>query len=462
MVRRLALRIIKLLKRTHEFRDPIHNFIRLDRQERSIVDSEPFQRLRHIHQLALTSLVYPGASHRRFEHSLGVMHLAKQVFDVVTHENHIHPDVEHIIPDRPQLPRWRTALSIAALCHDLGHLPFSHAAEKRLLPKGEDHESITLALIESDLIRPLLSKGQNVDVLDVKKLAVGKKKLSSKKVSFTDWEALLSEIIVGDAFGVDRVDYLLRDSYHLGVEYGKFDHTKLVDSLRILPRSGSEGGSREPTLGVEENGLHSAEALLLARYFMYEQVYFHNVRRIYDMHLIDFMTELYGAGSYSMNLNFHLSQTDNEVTAAIRSAATDHMAKGHESAKAICTRGHYRMVYSRSPSDLELLQQSFAAGSLVPEEGAALSPAHYIYAALCHEFGAERVKKDLYIQDSGSNSFPVLMPDGRIEDSMALSTVLRNLPLTVVDYIYASSDVAEQVKRWIEANRNAVLTGAKK
>ena len=72
------------VKREHEFRDPIHNFITLDRQERKLVDSEPFQRLRQIHQLALTYLVYPGASHKRFEHSLGVMHLAGRVFDIVT------------------------------------------------------------------------------------------------------------------------------------------------------------------------------------------------------------------------------------------------------------------------------------------------------------------------------------------------------------------------------------------
>src|SRR5438132_2750295 len=109
---------------------------------------------------------------------------------------------------------------------------------------------------------------------DIAKLAVGKKKLPDEP--FSDWEALLSEIIVGDAFGVDRMDYLLRDSYHAGVAYGKVDHYRLIDTLRILPHQ----QSGEATLGIEAGGLHSAEALLLARYFMYTQLYFHPVRQI--------------------------------------------------------------------------------------------------------------------------------------------------------------------------------------
>ncbi len=250
------------VKRLHEFRDPIYNFISLDRQERLLVDSVPFQRLRQIHQLALTYNVYPGASHKRFEHSLGVMHLAGLVFDVVTDPANRHPDTDYMFPDN--LTQWRITIRLAALCHDLGHLPFSHAAEKKLLPEGIDHEILTLKIIDSDHLKDVWRSGSNINKEDVKKLAVGSKKL--KDVNFgADWEAVLSEIITGDSFGVDRIDYLLRDSYHLGVSAGRFDHAKLIQSLRILPRSGSEEGSREPALGVELNGVHSAEALLLAR-----------------------------------------------------------------------------------------------------------------------------------------------------------------------------------------------------
>ena len=107
------------------------------------------------------------------------------------------------------------------------------------------------------------------------------------------------------------MDYLLRDSYHAGVAYGRFDHFRLIDTLRILPSG--EGESAQPTLGVEEGGLHSAEALLLARYYMYSQVYFHPVRRIYDIHLKDFLAADLPSGKFPTDLESHLQNTDNEV-----------------------------------------------------------------------------------------------------------------------------------------------------
>lgn len=127
----------------HEIRDPIHVFIKLDNDEREVLNSYPFQRLRHIHQLAMSYLVYPGATHKRFEHSLGVMELAARVFDVVTNNFNIHRKVRELIPeisDKDKIGYWRRVLRMAAICHDLGHLPFSHAAEKELLPAGWDHE----------------------------------------------------------------------------------------------------------------------------------------------------------------------------------------------------------------------------------------------------------------------------------------------------------------------------------
>ena len=130
-------------KNTHEIRDPIHVFVRLDSDERKVLNSRCFQRLRHIHQLALTYLVYPGASHKRFEHSLGVMELADRVYDVVTNTAHLTDDLRGRLPPLTiddQREYWRRVLRMAALCHDLGHLPFSHAAEKELLPECWDHE----------------------------------------------------------------------------------------------------------------------------------------------------------------------------------------------------------------------------------------------------------------------------------------------------------------------------------
>ena len=103
------------------------------------MNSRAFQRLRHIHQLALSYLVYPGATHKRFEHSLGVMELAGRAFDAITEANNINDDIRQLFPqiiDIKYLVYWRKVLRIAALCHDMGHLPFSHAAEKELFPEG--------------------------------------------------------------------------------------------------------------------------------------------------------------------------------------------------------------------------------------------------------------------------------------------------------------------------------------
>lgn len=446
------------VKRLHEIRDPIHNFIQLDRRERAFVDSQPFQRLRHINQLALSPLVYPGATHKRFEHSLGVMHLAQRVFDIVTKPENIHPDIEHIIPDRDDLHYWRTALSIAALAHNIGHIPFSHAAEKRLLERGADHETLTIDLLASDYLNSVWEFGYRIDPKDVQKLAVGQKKL--RETSFTTWESILSEIITGDSFGVDRIDYLLRDSYHAGVTYGYFDHIKMIESLRILPKSSETEGSLEPTLGIELSGLHSSEAMLLARYFMYEQVYFHPVRRIYDQHLIDFMAQHYGENGYSRDIEFHLSQTDNEVTVAIRNAFRDRAAAGHLAAQAILGRQHYRLVYSYNPSDQQTLRESIEEGRLAIEENQPLvSPARRIFDLLCKEFGKENFKEDLYIQGASYAVFPVLMPDNRIEISISLSPVLRNFPRMTVDTIYTSPNMIEKSKTWIAKNRDRVLRG---
>ena len=271
-----------MIKNTHEIRDAIHTFVQFDSHERKVLDSRPFQRLRHINQLALTHLVYPGATHKRFEHSLGVMELADRIFRVVTEPENVNDSVRSILPTlgRPdELRYWRRVVRAAALCHDLGHLPFSHAGEKEgLLPDGWNHERLTVEFIRSQEMRDIwqeLTPPLGTD--DIAKLAVGAKE-GAKFIGsvFSDWEAILAEIIVGDAFGADRMDYLLRDSHHMGVAYGRFDLYRLIDTLRILPPAPEETEiqSNEPTLGVEEGGLHSVEALLLARYAMFSQVYF--------------------------------------------------------------------------------------------------------------------------------------------------------------------------------------------
>jgi len=440
----LTLESLTVPKNVHEIRDPIHVFVRLDSPEREVLNSRPFQRLRHIHQLALTYLVYPGATHKRFEHSLGVMELAGRVFDVVTHPDNLTDDIKELLPplkNEDERRYWRRVVRMAALCHDIGHLPFSHAAEKELLPQGWDHERLTRDLISCDEMRQIWEAMRPpLDYRDIVKLAVGPKK--GKDLKFSDWEAILSEIIVGDAFGVDRMDYLLRDSHHAGVAYGKFDHYRLIDTLRILqtPPSDAEGGLTEPALGVEEGGIQSAEALMLARYFMYSQVYLHAIRRIYDIHLKEFLKAWLEGGAFSTDLQRHLAMTDNEVTAAMLDAAFDAGKPGHLHARRIVRREHFKVAYERHPKDVEINQEAGRA----------------VFEALSAEFGTGHFHRDRYRQGSGAPDFPVRIRDG-IVSSLSISDALNRVPVISIDYVFAERSMLDKATRWLTRNKVEII-----
>lgn len=438
-----------MTKTEHEIRDPIHVFVRLDSDERQVLDSRPFQRLRHIHQLGMTHLLYPGATHRRFEHSLGVMELASRVFDVVTRPEKITEEIRDQLPEIDQVHKreyWRRVLRMAALCHDVGHLPFSHTAEKELLPKGWEHERLTREIICDKEMRTIWEGvTPPLRTEDLVKLAVGPKK--APDISFTNWETVLAEIIVGDAFGVDRMDYLLRDSHHIGVAYGRFDHYRLIDTLRILPAPPSDaseariGGSREPSLGVEEGGLQSAEALLLARYFMYSQVYFHPVRRIYDIHLKDFLREWLPDGVFSTDLEGHLALTDNEISAAFLKAAVEPAAKGHDHAQRIVMHNHFKRLYVPSRNDLKIN----------PDAGTA------VFHEAQKKFGPENMRYDRYAEKGQVYEFPVYSTDNSTVSSTSRSQVLGSMPLASVDCVFVNRKSLKEAISWLDEHKDSII-----
>ena len=434
-------------KYRHEIRDPIHVFIRLDTDERNVLDSRPFQRLRQIHQLALTYLVYPGATHRRFEHALGVMELASRTYDIITRQENVHYDcVREILPEYGSIEHkyWLRVLRMAGLCHDLGHLPFSHGAENRLLPSGWNHERITAEIIRSGEMQEIWDKmTPPLNATDIAKVALGPKNL---KEDFSDWEAVLSEVIVGNTFGVDRIDYLLRDSLHVGVAYGKFDHYRLIDTLRILPKGSSEDDSSEPTLGLDYGGLQSAEALLWARYFMFSQVYFHRVRRIYDIHLADFLKDWLESGQFPTDVESHLALTDNEVTVGLREVSLNPEHRAHHHAKRIIERNHFRLLWERNPNDLKINPTN------APE---------CIYEAVCEKFGAEFIRYDSYRQKGGSQFFPVRLKDGRISQSVELSDTLEKIPIVAIDFVFIDGDHLAEARKWLNEKRQEILESKK-
>ncbi len=438
---------------TVEIRDPLHIFVRLDSAEQGVLNSQPFQRLRHIHQLALTYLVYPGGTHRRFEHSLGVMELATRIFDVVTNPLNVeHEQVRSVIPEDPiQLQYWRRVLRMAALCHDLGHLPFSHAAEDELLPDGWDHERISREYVLSGEMRRLWEGMEPpINPEHVSALAVGP---SSAGESLGAWRGILNEVITGDVFGADRIDYLLRDSIHTGVAYGRFDHFRLIDTLRILPSAPAGPGgeesetdeAREPTLGIDYGGVQSAEALLLARYFMYSQVYFHRTRRIYDIHLKDFLREWRAdyEGQLPTSLDEHLAITDNEVLTAIRAESAGPVSRLQELAIRLTDRRQrFALLYEPGPADLE---RNADAGIQVAEHAT-------------ERYGDDAVRVDSYRNVSEAFDFPVLRRDGQVVSSTGVSEVLREVPSARFEYVFIDRQYLEDAREWIENNRDELIT----
>ncbi len=334
---------------TKRIYDPVHGFIRFDEHEKRLINSFPFQRLHYIRQLGLAYFVYPGATHTRFEHSLGVMELATRMYRQLCRT--VRPDLFHFIPRKGSLEYvyWEKVLRMAALCHDLGHLPFSHVAEKEFLGAA-GHEKLTMEMICSPILKevwdlldatPLFQMNNKSSIRDdVVKISIGERKykeLYQTKEGFSSWERILSQIITADFFGADRIDYLLRDSRGTGIVYGLFDYLQLIECLRILPSiEHPQEGYLE--LGIDENGMESCEALLLARHFMHRRVYQYASIQSYNFHMRRFLTTSYTKEDFLDNLDTMIMTNDSQVIVALHLAAFDPSHKGHEDAKRIVFR----------------------------------------------------------------------------------------------------------------------------
>ena len=330
----------------------MHRFIRLSPLESKLIHTLPFQRLHYIHQLGITFLVYPGAMHRRFEHSLGAMELATRIYDEVMGRS-----LSAALPSAtktaliaclpaersPELFYWRAILRFAALCHDLGHLPFSHAAEKQLLgPAG--HEKWTAHLIKSAHLLPIWEAFAKCSIKrdvveDLLKIALGPKTwttLYPDLPPLTSWEQLVSEMLTGDFFGADRIDYLLRDAQCSGLAYGTFDYHQLLETLHVLP---SDGKANAFALGVEQNGIASCEALLLSRHYMYKRLYQHPTVKAYSFHLQRFMKTVCGTIDETVSVDAYLHMTDHQILTKLSNASVDAAHPGHRDAVALYLRG---------------------------------------------------------------------------------------------------------------------------
>ena len=230
-----------------EIKDPVHGYVYITEPEKNVIDSYPMQRLRRLRQLAGSEYVYPGANHTRFEHCLGVMYLAGKVLE--------NPNISRVVSDEEV-----DVTRISALLHDAGHGPFSHVFEHLLIKDLEKtHEDITSWIIEKSEVGDKLSK-MGFNPKEVGALAVGK--LHKKDHAFLDQ-------IISSAVDVDKQDFIVRDTYHTGAEYGFIDVFRLIHALDVLGEN----------LAVEIGALSALEAFMIARIESFKSIYFHRVGR---------------------------------------------------------------------------------------------------------------------------------------------------------------------------------------
>lgn len=238
---------MKMLEKSQVFRDPIYGYITVKYEVISkLIDTFEFQRLRRIKQLAGVSMIYPSAEHSRFSHCLGVYHLATTIIKSTEIANHLN--------EREQL-----LFLVSALLHDIGHGPYSHAFEDVF---ETDHEKIGAEIIvNSKNITEILSEIDSEFATNVSEILLKKGKYP------------IIEQLISSQLDIDRLDYLVRDTYFTGAFYGIIDVDKIIRSIRVLNNQ----------VVFKESGLSAIESYLISRYHMYNQVYFHKSVRAYEL-----------------------------------------------------------------------------------------------------------------------------------------------------------------------------------
>jgi HD superfamily phosphohydrolase len=251
-------------------RDPLWNNIRVDPLALRLIDTTAFQRLRYVRQLGLAFLVYPGASHSRFEHALGTYHLARRALLLLDERDGLRD-----VPESSQ-----TEVSIAALLHDIGHYPFSHALEEI---GALNHEEVAQPLICSGEVGAILraelgdeAPGHIVDLIRGKS------------------DQPLQGLISG-SLDLDKIEYLRRDALMCGVPYGDIDADRLLNSLVLMQGENISG------IGIQEKGLSAVESLLFAKYQMYRNVYWHHAVRSATAMYKRLVSDALDAGSLTAN-----------------------------------------------------------------------------------------------------------------------------------------------------------------
>ena len=301
-----------------EIRDPIHGAIAVSPDETAVVDHPFVQRLRNVRATGFAHLPFPGATHSRYAHSLGVMHLSGGAFDSAYRAWKLDPIVRE---------RFRQCVRLAALCHDLGHPPFSHCTEFAMPPVADlgiawyrdrpdrkaTHEDYTIAILQRSSLHDVIGQGFPFTARHVATLISPDIDPDDDffVVGGIDHRPILSQFVSSE-LDVDRLDYLVRDSYYSGARYGQVDVAWLISNLVAHERDG------RATLGLDHAAVYAFDDFMIARHHMFLMVYFHHKSVAYEELLKRWVQRDAGAWTLPADLDNYLAIDDIALEAHLR------------------------------------------------------------------------------------------------------------------------------------------------
>jgi hypothetical protein len=420
-------------------RDPIHGTVEVDDAELQVIDHPFFQRLRLVKQLGFGDQAFPGATHTRYAHSLGAMHVASRVFDAIFRRDaRLEPS---------QAARYRRALRFAVLLHDLGHPPLSHASEQMLPPRERlglerwltadelagraTHEDYTLRLLlDSDLglilDRLLSADGLASDSIAFLVTGIPQGAGAVFRTGGVDWGPLLSQVVSSE-LDADRMDYLLRDSFYTGVAYGRYDLEWLVQNVTARIE-----GDRA-YLALSSRAIFTFEDFLLSRYHMFASVYYHYKSVCYDHLLGLWAKQAAGELEVPADPDGFLNYDDVFLWEALRRSRS-------EWAQRIVRRQPYRLLVEVKPMDRGIDRKTLRAG---------------LHAEQIDFFEAEsRGELSKYFGGGGHVAAPIYVvpavgPERRIEDYTPLYK--RYAEKLALYRVYCRPDRFERARKLLDA-----------
>ena len=340
-----------------EIRDPIYGVMSFSGSEAKFINSKSFDRLRRIKQLSFSEYVYPSATHNRFNHSLGVCHVITEMYNRVNQSNPSFfkdGDLE--------------LLRMMALSHDIGHSPFSHASEDLSSITHEERLGDILKIEKSNVI---LANNYGIDGYDL----IDQVYNGDGLTYFSDKRLITLHDFMDGFIDADKIDYLARDAINCGVMYGNFDRYGLINYLTLF--EDKDGIYR---IAVEENGLQALESFILARYYMFSQVYFHPTRRLYDKLFIESMKKILPNGTYPDDTKKFLQWDDAKVISKLKFLTSNsyelvYDADFNHDAKKLIDRklGEYllcdtprKSLFRKDTDDLMIYVKQNVSGDFVP------------------------------------------------------------------------------------------------